>query len=115
MATKRFATANPSLGGSAIGSRFHPELSEAPLTAFKSSLVWFELLTRVRRLRGWEWVIARNNWFQRKLAFFLYVHQLSTVNSRPTLFSYSYSDSEGERAPKVMAPDDGNHLCPLTF
>jgi hypothetical protein len=60
MANQRFATANPSLGGSAIGSRFHPDLSEARVTAFNSSLVWFELLTRVRRLRGWERVIARN-------------------------------------------------------
>ena len=54
--------ANPSLGGSAIGSRFHPDLSEARVTAFNSSLVWFELLTGVRGLRGWERVIARNTY-----------------------------------------------------
>jgi glycosyltransferase involved in cell wall biosynthesis len=76
---------------SLASSRFHPDLSEARVTAFNSSLVWFELLTRVRRLRGWERVIARNYWFQRKVVTYLSSSQLSVVGSQPILFAYSYA------------------------
>jgi len=79
---------------SLASSRFHPDLSEARVTAFNSSLVWFELLTRVRRLRGWERVIARNNWFQRKVIACLSSSLLSVVGSQPILFAYSYAAGE---------------------
>jgi hypothetical protein len=46
--------------------RFHEKLKEAAVTSFNWSLVTFEILARARRLRGWDKIIARNNWFQRK-------------------------------------------------
>jgi hypothetical protein len=49
-----------------FGGRWHEELKEAAVTSFNSSLVAFEILARARRLRGWDKIIARNNWFQRK-------------------------------------------------
>jgi glycosyltransferase involved in cell wall biosynthesis len=61
-----FATANPSIGGSGIAERFDSELRDSRVTAFNWSLVAFEILARARRLRGWDKIIARNNWFQRK-------------------------------------------------
>ena len=51
----------------------------------------FELLARARRLRGWDKVIARNEWFQRKVVSVLSAYQPLTINSQPVLFSYSYA------------------------
>ena len=55
------------LSGSTLADRFHNELREAPVAAFNSSLILFEMLARVRRLQEWEAIIARNSWFQRKV------------------------------------------------
>jgi glycosyltransferase involved in cell wall biosynthesis len=51
----------------------------------------FELLARARRLRGWDKIIARNNWFQRKVIACLSSSRLSVVGSQPILFAYSYA------------------------
>jgi glycosyltransferase involved in cell wall biosynthesis len=50
-----------------LGERFHNELHHARVRAFNSSLIVFETLTRVRGLSGWPKIIARNQWFQRKV------------------------------------------------
>jgi glycosyltransferase involved in cell wall biosynthesis len=76
---------------SQVSRRFHPELSAAPVTAFNVSLIWFELLACVRGLGGWDKVIARNNWFQRKVVACLSSPRLSVVDSQPILFAYSYA------------------------
>jgi glycosyltransferase involved in cell wall biosynthesis len=62
----RFAAANPAFGGSGVAERFHSELRDARVTAFNWSLITFEMLARVRGLRGWPLIMARNNWFERK-------------------------------------------------
>jgi hypothetical protein len=117
LATDAWAPAGSALSAPshAVSERFHHDLTTAQVRAWNSGLLASELAAGLKRLSGWPLILAPNHWFQRRVAFFLSGHQLSTVNSRPTLFSYSYSDLEGERVPKVMAPDDGNHLCPLTF
>jgi len=74
-----------------LGERFHLDLSEAPVQAWNSRLLAFELAARLNRLSGWRLIIARNHWFQHRVASFLSRHQLSTVNSQPALFSYSYT------------------------
>jgi glycosyltransferase involved in cell wall biosynthesis len=76
---------------SQVSSRFHPDLSEARVTAFNASLMLFELLTRVRRPRGWDKVIARNEWFQRKVIASLTSDLGSLTSTPPVLFSYSYA------------------------
>ena len=63
-----------------LGERFHNELSDAPVTAFNSSLIAFETLARARGLRMWSSLLARNRWFQRKVVSFL-DSQPSTLNS----------------------------------
>jgi glycosyltransferase involved in cell wall biosynthesis len=56
-----------------------------------SGLLAFELAARLKRLSGWPLILARNRWFQRRVACFLSGDQLSTANSQTTLFSYSYT------------------------
>lgn len=82
---------------SVISRRFHEELADAPVTAFNASLIAFELLARVRGLQGWEKVICRNDFFQRKAVASLrqkaekLKSESAIRDSRSTiLFSYSY-------------------------
>jgi len=92
-----------SLGPKAFGrrltDRFHHELRDAHVIAFNLSLILFEMVTRARARNEWETIIARNQWFQGKVASFLRT-QLSTVNSQPILLSYSYSALEPFRYAK---------------
>ena len=86
--------------GSKLRDRFHNELGDARVRSFNSSLVLFETLARVRGLRGWAKIVARNCWFQRKVVSFL-PSQLSTINYQPILLSYSYTALEPFRNAKA--------------
>jgi glycosyltransferase involved in cell wall biosynthesis len=85
--------------GSKLGDRFHNELQDAPVTAFNSSLILFEMLVRARRLQEWEAIIARNRWFQRTVLGVLR-SQLSAIDPRTILLSYSYAALEAFRYAK---------------
>jgi glycosyltransferase involved in cell wall biosynthesis len=73
-----------------LRERYHSDLANAPIQAFNSSLIQFELSERLRKSRGWERVISRNKWFQiqaiKKLR--LLAPQFTTP---PILFAYSYA------------------------
>jgi glycosyltransferase involved in cell wall biosynthesis len=84
---------------SKLTDRFHCELRDARVIAFNSSLILFELLADARRLGEWETIIARNRWFQRKVASFLR-SQPSIINPQPILLSYSYTALEPFRYAK---------------
>jgi glycosyltransferase involved in cell wall biosynthesis len=86
--------------GRRLADRFHGDLREARVIAFNSSLILFEMLARARALNEWKTIIARNRWFQRKVAFFLR-SQLSTLNHKPLLLSYSYAALEPFRFAKL--------------
>jgi glycosyltransferase involved in cell wall biosynthesis len=88
------------LGRHRLGDRFHNELRNARVAAFNSSLILFEMLSRMRGLQEWEAIIARNRWFQRKVVSYLRCSQLSTLNSQPVLLSYSYTALEPFRHAK---------------
>jgi glycosyltransferase involved in cell wall biosynthesis len=83
-----------------LSERFHPDLAKARVRAWNSGLLAFETVARLKRLSGWPLIIARNNWFQRKVASFLHGAKLSTSHSQPTLFSYSYTALEPFRHAK---------------
>jgi glycosyltransferase involved in cell wall biosynthesis len=85
--------------GRRLADRFQYDLREARVIAFNSSLILFEMLAHARALKDWETIIARNQWFQRKVALFLR-SQLSTLNYQPMLLSYSYSALEPFRYAK---------------
>src|SRR6266516_1591268 len=68
---------------SEIRDRWHKELKGATVTSFNWSLIAFEILARVRRLRGWPLIIARNHWFQRKVVAYLSTSRFSVLGSQP--------------------------------
>ena len=88
------------ISAGSLADRFHRELSDARVIAFNSSVILFEMLARARRLAEWEKIIARNQWFQRKVVGALN-SQLSTLSSQPILLSYSYAALEPFRFAKL--------------
>src|SRR5215470_4566171 len=79
--------------GCKLTDRFQSDLREARVIAFNSSLILFEMLAYARARNDWKTTIARNQWFQRKVALFLR-SQLSALNYQPVLLCYSYSALE---------------------
>ena len=88
------------ISAGSLADRFHNDLSDARVMAFNSSVILFEMLARARRLAEWETIIARNQWFQRKVVGALN-SQLSTLSSQPILLSYSYAALEPFRFAKL--------------
>jgi glycosyltransferase involved in cell wall biosynthesis len=81
------------LGGRMSG-RYSDELHNANVQAPIGRRVLFEGLAQLRRLRGWNRIVARNAWFQRYA-----VQQLAALSRRPetsrsVVFSYSYTARE---------------------
>ena len=87
------------LSGRGLTDRFHDELRNAPVTAFNSSLIMFELVACARKSGDWGKIIARNRWFQQNVCSFL-GSQLSALNSQRILLSYSYTALEPFRHAK---------------
>ena len=85
---------------SKLAERFHDELSDARVKAFSSSLVLFETLTRARGLAMWPSILARNQWFQRKVANALTSDFRFQTSDRPVFLSYSYTALEPFRYAK---------------
>src|SRR5439155_1812036 len=77
-----------------LSERFHSDLTEAPVQAWNSYLLAFELAARLKRLSGWPLILARNDWFQRKVVACLSSSRLSVVGSQSILFAYSYAARE---------------------
>jgi glycosyltransferase involved in cell wall biosynthesis len=88
------------ISAGSLADRFHRELSDARVIAFNSSVILFDMLARARRLAEWERIIARNQWFQRKVIVALN-SQLSSLSSQPILLSYSYAALEPFRFAKL--------------
>ena len=84
---------------SKLRDRFHSELRDAQVKAFNSSLLLFEMHAGARHCRGWQKILARNRWFQRKVVSLLRSQQ-STLNSQFVLCSYSYTALEPFRYAK---------------
>jgi glycosyltransferase involved in cell wall biosynthesis len=96
---RRFARANPSFGGSEIRGRWDEELRDARVTGFNWSRIWFETLAKAKHLNGWPLIIARNEWFQRKVVSAL--ADIRPLTSDPLIiFSYSYTALEPFRNAK---------------
>jgi UDP-N-acetyl-D-glucosamine dehydrogenase len=97
---------------SPFGGRFHPDLSEAHVTAFNASLMGFELLTRLRGLRGWHKIIARNNWFERKACDWLR-RNADTLKAEKLKreSSINYQQSTSDSAPRRMRAGVDFHLA----
>jgi len=81
-----------------VRGRWHQELKEAVVASFNSWLVAFEILARVRRLRGWPLIMARNEWFQGKACACLARNaeklKSKTLKTEVIIFAYSYAARE---------------------
>ena len=89
--TDAWAPPGSSLTAFGLSDRFHPDLTQAPVRAWTSRLLAFELAARLKRLSGWPLIIARNHWFERKVVAYLSESRLSVLGSRPIVFAYSYA------------------------
>ena len=49
-----------------LRERYHPELAAATVACANGSWLAFEATARVKGLKGWSRVVARNKWFQRQ-------------------------------------------------
>jgi glycosyltransferase involved in cell wall biosynthesis len=76
-----------------LRERYHPDLGQASVYAFNSSLMRFELTQRLQKKTGWERVIARNQWFQKQTIKTL-TRLSGQLTTPPILFSYSYAALE---------------------
>lgn len=87
-----------------LRERFHADLATASVHAFTSSLISFEITQRIKKSAGWQKIIGRNDWFQKRATRELYklTPQLSQLNLRPTLFAYSYAALEVFRYAKSL-------------
>lgn len=74
---------------SKLRQRFHSDLSQSSVSHFTAATIGFELRQELDRLSGWERIVARNCWFQKKAIQLL--KSLSIEAPQPTLFSYSYA------------------------
>ncbi len=73
-----------------LRERFSPDLTDAPVYGFTTSLLCFELQQQILGRAGWQQIMARNCWFQRQV-----VRTLPTItrhlNGEVVLFAYSYA------------------------
>jgi glycosyltransferase involved in cell wall biosynthesis len=76
-----------------LSERYHPELKTARIFSFTSSLIQFELAQSYKGHASWKRMIARNEWFQRKALRIMekLAPELSNLERRPTLLSFSYA------------------------
>jgi glycosyltransferase involved in cell wall biosynthesis len=81
-----------------LRERFHPDLASAPVQAWNVRLVAFELTAKTRSLSGWPLIMARNNWFERKVVNHLARNteklKSETVKTELIIFAYSYAARE---------------------
>ena len=89
--TDAWVPPNSPLSAFGLSDRFHPDLTEAPVRAWTSRLLAFELAARLKRLSGWPLIVARNHWFERKIVAYLSGSRLLVLGSRPIVFAYSYA------------------------
>jgi glycosyltransferase involved in cell wall biosynthesis len=70
--------------------RYHPDLADAPVEAFTGDLIRFELTHRLQKTADWPRMIARNQWFQKRV-----IRRLESLKPQlaapPILFTYSYA------------------------
>lgn len=77
-------------GLKSLRDRYHPDLINAPVRAFTTSLIQFELVYRYRVRTDWDHMMARNHWFQEQVLAQLQLSKFH-INRSPILFCYSYS------------------------
>ena len=83
----------PFRGVTDLGARYHSALAAVPVVSPTLEYLRRELWRSVRRLRGWDRIIDRNDWFGRVAVKALRAWEQSLIqsDSEVVLFSYSYT------------------------
>ena len=76
-----------------LRDRYHPDLDQASVHNFTSSLIRFELAQQIQKTSGWERIISRNDWFQKQVMWLLETIT-PEFNNPPIIFAYSYAALE---------------------
>lgn len=90
----------------AFRQRFHAELADAKVRSWNLATIAFEMQLCARRVGGWRATMARNKWFQRRVAKIVRWGQAAgelrdkRESGRPVIFSYSYAADTIFRAAK---------------
>jgi glycosyltransferase involved in cell wall biosynthesis len=77
-----------------LTNRFEPRLKDARVEHFTNSLIWFEarrVLSGNRNPEGWQHIIARNMWFQRRVVKRLVSSRLVAGGRRAAFHAFSYA------------------------
>lgn len=88
LVTDAWAPPGPLQALGRLGQRHHDDLAGAPVTSLTRSLIAHELLWRAQGRRGWDYFIARNQWFQSRAAAQL---PASRDGERTMVFAHSYA------------------------
>jgi glycosyltransferase involved in cell wall biosynthesis len=72
--------------------RYHAELSEADVVASNVAALWFESMRSHQR--GWQRILARNQWFQTRALAALRLYRNANPKQRVVLFGYSYASRQ---------------------
>ena len=73
-----------------LAERYHADLRRADVHHFTRSLLGFEAWVRLRGTTGWERVMERNQWFQRR-AVPPVRRLVAEADNSPVVFAYSYA------------------------
>lgn len=76
-----------------LRERYHLKLATASIYSFNSSLIQFEIKQKIARQSGWQTVINRNQWFQKK-GIKLLQKIANNISEPVTIFAYSYAALE---------------------
>lgn len=75
-----------------LRDRYHSDLNESPVHSANLNMMGFELSARLRKVSGWDLIIARNQMFQSQAIQMLERWESRTARRGvPALFSYSYA------------------------
>jgi glycosyltransferase involved in cell wall biosynthesis len=75
-----------------LRDRNHAGLANTRVKSWTKSLLAFEAVSRLRRTTGWPLVVARNKWFQTRVARYLAtIPEPVNATRQPVVFSYSYT------------------------
>jgi len=78
-----------------LKERFHPDLTKSRIFSFTESLIAFELQQKLLQTKGWNKIIARNDWFQKKTVSLLKKQSSVLAKQSPIcIFAYSYAALE---------------------
>lgn len=75
---------------SRLHDRYHADLQQCEVRSPNSGFLIEEATSRLKRLRGWDRIIHRNDWFQS-----FAVRQMRRLSTQPaSMFSYSYASTK---------------------